>query len=109
MKPLLRVYRGRQGRTLRTLIGRAQTDESLHHAVETRWVEPRRRSARDILERGQRRGELNPDLEPDIILDALYGAIYHRLLVPYRKAVLSPDFIDSPIAVIFDGIERSKR
>jgi AcrR family transcriptional regulator len=109
MKLLLRIYRGRHGRTLRTLIGRAQTDESLRHAVETRWVEPRRQSARDILERGKRRGELSPDLDPDIILDALYGAIYHRLLVPSGKAVLSPDFVDALIAIIFDGIERSRR
>jgi AcrR family transcriptional regulator len=105
MKLLIHAYRGRNGLTLRTLIGRAQTDENLRHAVETRWVEPRRQSARDILKRGMRRGELSPDLDPDIILDALYGAIYHRLLVPYKKSVLSADFIDALIAIIFNGIE----
>jgi AcrR family transcriptional regulator len=105
MKLLVRVYRGRHGRTLRTLIGRAQTDESLRRAVEMNWVEPRRQIAREILERGMRHGELRPDLDPDVILDALYGAIYHRFLVPYENAVLSMDFVDAVIAIIFDGIE----
>ena len=105
MKLLVRTYCGRHGLTLRTLIGRAQTDESLRHAVENRWVEPRRQSARDILMGGMRRGELKPDVDPDIILDALYGAIYHRLLLPYKQSVLSADFVDLLIEMIFNGIE----
>ena len=79
---------------MRALIGRAQNDESLRRAIETHWVEPRRKIAREILRRGMRRGELKADLDPDVILDALYGAIDHRLLVPYDNAPLSAEFID---------------
>jgi AcrR family transcriptional regulator len=102
---LVRVYRGRHGSTLKTLIGRAQTDGNLRRAVETGWVEPRRQIAREILRRGMRHGELKPGLDPDVILDALYGAIYHRLLVPYENGVLSMDLVDALIAIVFDGIE----
>jgi AcrR family transcriptional regulator len=105
MKLLVRAYLGQHGTTIRTLLGRAQSDEGLLFAVQERWVEPRRQIARDVLRKGMLTGELRPNLDPDVILDALYGAIYHRLLVPYRKAVLSPDFVEAVIAVIFDGIE----
>ena len=104
MKLLVLVYQGPHGPTLRTLIGRAQNDEGLRRAIETHWVEPRRKIIREILRRAMRRGEIRPDLDPDIILDALYGAIYHRFLVPYEKGVLSMEFVDPLIAVVFSGI-----
>ena len=109
MKLLVLVYCGPHGPTLRTLIGRAQTDESLRQAIQTHWVEPRRNVVREILRRGMRRGELRPELDPDIILDALYGAIYHRFLVPYEDAVLSMEFVDLLIAIVFDGIDGQNR
>ena len=109
MKLLVQLYNGPDGATLRTLIGRAQNDESLRRAIETHWVEPRRKIAREILRRGMRRGELRPDLDPDVILDALYGAIYHRFLVPYDKALLTAEFIDALIATVFSGIDGSNR
>ena len=109
MKLLVLLYRGPHGPTLRTLIGRAQNDESLRRAIETHWVEPRRKIAREILRRGMRSGELRSDLDPDVILDALYGAIYHRFLVPYDKAVLSMEFVDALIAIVFGGIDGSDR
>ena len=105
MKLLVLLYRGPHGPTLRTLIGRAQDDESLRRAIETRWVEPRRKVAREILRRGIRCGELRPNLDPDVILDALYGAIYHRFLLPYDNAVLSVEFVDALVAIVFGGID----
>ena len=109
MKRLVLVYQGPHGPTLRTLIGRAQNNESLRRAIETHWVEPRRKIVREMLRRGMRRGELRPDLDPDIILDALYGAIYHRFLVPYDNAVLSVEFVDALIAIVFSGIDGANR
>ncbi len=105
MKLLVLVYQGPHGLTLRTLIGRAQNDITLLHAIETHWVEPRRQLVRNILRRGIQGGELRPDLDPDIVLDALYGAIYHRFLIPYSDAVLSAEYIDSLISIIFSGVD----
>ncbi len=104
MKLLVAVYDGRRGQTLRTVIGRAQTDSSLRHAVQERWVEPRRKLARAILQGGINRGELRPDLDADVILDTLYGAIYHRFLLPYNNSAMSAAFVEAVLEAVFCGI-----
>jgi AcrR family transcriptional regulator len=43
MRSLAKAYRGKAGKLLRPLIGRAQVDADLRQAVQARWVEPRRR------------------------------------------------------------------
>ena len=67
------AYRGRLGKILRPLLGRAQADENLREAVRTRWVEPRRQVAREIVRHAMQSGELRAGLDPDVVLDALYG------------------------------------
>src|SRR5437773_1536062 len=105
MRSLARAYRGKTGKVLRPLLGRAQMDEELRAAVRARWVEPRRRIAREVLRRGIESGELRPGLDVDVVLDALYGPIYHRLLVPYDDAPLSDAFIDTLVDCVFAGLE----
>ena len=109
MKLLARAYRGQQGKIMQPLLGRAQVDERLREAVKTRWVEPRRQIAREIVRRGIAHGELRPGLDPDVVLDALYGPIYHRLLVPYNDAAISDSFIDAVIDTVFGGLELTGR
>jgi AcrR family transcriptional regulator len=104
MKSLARLYRGPYGNTLRVLIGRAQIDPELRHAVMTRWVEPRRAVARSIIRRGILGQEIRGELDPDVILDALYGPIYHRLLVPYENIELSDSYIDKLLGAVFMGV-----
>jgi AcrR family transcriptional regulator len=106
MRLLARAYRGRLGKLLRPLLGKAQADENLREAVRTRWVEPRRQVARDIVCRGVQSGELRAGLDPDVVLDALYGPFYHRLLVPYKNGVISDAFIDALVDTVFGGLER---
>ena len=105
MRLLARAYRGRLGKILRPLLGLAQRDETLREAVRTRWVEPRRQVARDIIRRGMESGELRAGLDPDVVLDALYGPFYHRLLVPYKNGVLSDTFVDTLVDTVFRGLE----
>ena len=88
-----------------SLLGRAQADENLREAVRTRWVEPRRQVAREIVCRGIQSGELRPGLDPDVVLDALYGPFYHRLLVPYNNGAISDRFIDALVDTVFGGLE----
>ncbi len=106
MRLLARSYRGRQGKILRLLLGRAQIDENLRAAVRKRWVEPRRKVAREIVQRGIERGELRGGLDVDVVLDALYGPFYHRLLAPYDDAAIGDPYINSLIDTVFAGINR---
>jgi AcrR family transcriptional regulator len=104
LKSLARLYRSPHGDTLRILIGRAQIDGELRHAVTTRWVEPRRAFARSIIRRGIETTELRTELDPDVVLDLLYGPIYHRLLVPYENSDLSEAWIDELLDAAFTGL-----
>lgn len=106
MRLLARAYRGRLGKILKSLLGRAQADENLREAVRTRWVEPRRQVAREIVRKGMESGELRAGLDPDVVLDALYGPFYHRLLVPYDNAPMSDAFIDTLVKTVFGGLQR---
>ncbi len=105
MRLLGKAYRGRLGKIFRPLLGKSQTDENLREAVRTRWVEPRRQVAREIVRRAMQSGELRAGLDPDIVLDALYGPFYHRLLVPYKNGVISDAFIDALVDTVFSGLE----
>jgi AcrR family transcriptional regulator len=105
MRLLGKAYRGRLGKILRPLLGKAQADENLREEVRTRWVEPRRQIAREIVRRAMQSGELRAELDPDVVLDALYGPFYHRLLVPYKNGVISDAFIDTLVDTVFDGLK----
>jgi AcrR family transcriptional regulator len=109
MKLVAKSFRGRPGRLIRPLIGRAQTDAALRAAIDERWLSPRRVLSRGIVRRGIERGELRPDLDPDTVIDALYGPLYHRLLLPYSGTGvrLSDVYVDALIEIVFGGIERA--
>lgn len=107
MRLLGKAYPGRLGKILEPLLGRAQADESLREAVRTRWGEPRRQVAREIVRRAIQSGELRRDLDPDVVLDALYGPFYHRLLVPYKNGVISDAFIDTLVDTVVCPMLRS--
>ena len=87
------------------LVGRSQTDASLREALMTRWVEPRRKIARQILLRGITAGELRAGLDPDVMLDALYGPFYHRFLVPYSDEPVKDSYVKSVVDAVFGGFE----
>jgi AcrR family transcriptional regulator len=109
MRLVARSFRGRHGKVLRPLIGRAQMDGALRKALIEQWLLARRQISREIVRRGIASGELRAGLDPDIVLDALYGPLYHRLLLPYDgDGVDLPDkYIDALIDIVFSGIERS--
>lgn len=73
---------GRAGRVIAELIGAAQSDPELSAAVSTGYTLPRRRLAKDILERARDRGQLRGDVDLDVLVDQLWGACYNRLLIP---------------------------
>jgi AcrR family transcriptional regulator len=101
---MARAFRGRQGKVLRSLLGRAQAEPGLVEAYWTRWVEPRRKLAREVIRQGVATGELRAGLDEDVVLDALYGALYHRLTIPY--APLSDGYVEALVDSVFGGLER---
>jgi AcrR family transcriptional regulator len=111
IKLVAKSFRGKTGKLLRPLIGRAQVDESLRAAIAERWLTERRKLSRQMVQRGIDSGELRADLDPDVVLDALYGPLYHRLLLPYdgTDVRLSDAYVDALIATVFGGLERKSR
>ena len=101
---MARTFRGRQGKVLRSLLGRAQAEPGLVEAYWSRWVEPRRKLAREVLRLGVATGELRAGLDEDVVLDALYGALYHRLTIPY--APLSDGYVEALVDSVFGGLEK---
>jgi len=110
MRLIAKVFRSKDGRVLRALIGRAQMDPSLRKEIGEHWLHARRRLSREIIRKGIASGELRPELDPDTVLDALYGALYHRLLLPYDgdEVRLSDAYIDALVDAVFGGLERKK-
>lgn len=110
MKLVAKSFRGKTGKLLRPLIGRAQIDDGLRRTIGEQWLGERRKLSREILRRGVESGELRAGLDPDVVLDALYGPLYHRLLLPYDgiEVRLSDGYIDGLIDIVFAGIERKR-
>jgi AcrR family transcriptional regulator len=108
MRLVAKSFRGRHGKILRPLIGRAQINEALRKSLADRWLLARRKISREIVRRGIASGELREGLDPDVVLDALYGPLYHRLLLPYDGDAirLSDAYIDALIDTVFGGLER---
>jgi len=111
MKLVAKAFRGKNGKLLRPLIGRAQFDDGLRAAISESWLNDRRKLSRELVLRGIESGELRAGLDPDTVLDALYGPLYHRLLLPYdgTEVRLSDAYIDALIDTVFGGIERKAR
>jgi AcrR family transcriptional regulator len=102
MKQLVRIFRGKEGRTVAALIGGGQSDPELIDAFRTRFLRPRRQEAYETLRRGMQRGELPANLNMDLLLDTLYGAIYFRFLI--RHASLSEAFINDLCRIVVDAV-----
>jgi AcrR family transcriptional regulator len=109
LRLVAKVFRGKQGRVLRAVIGRAQENPALRKEIADHWLNPRRELTREIVRKAIAAGEIRPNLDPDTVLDALFGALYHRLLIPYdgNEVRLSDAYVDGLVDVVFGGLERS--
>jgi Tetracyclin repressor-like, C-terminal domain len=87
---------------LLALIGEAQHDPDVARTFHHRYLEPQRRSEREMLQRGVTSGELGADLDIEATLDALNGPIFYRALT---AAPIPRAFIDRLIA---DSLERHR-
>ena len=85
MRACVKLLTGPYGKLLSTLLGGIQIDGQLEEAFRLRWLEPRRREAKEVLRRGIDRGELPPGIDQEALIDALYGPLYFRLLFGHQR------------------------
>lgn len=99
---LARFLTSQEGKIIKELIGEGQFDSGLAEAYRTRYFNPRRLEARQLLERGVQRGELRENLDLDLIIDLIYGPIFYRLLVIGGN--LDDNYVERLVIYSFTGI-----
>jgi len=107
MRHLAKVLLGRRGRIQMSLIMGGQEDPELLEAYRARFLEPRRKVAREIIRRAARRGELRADIDPDLALDALYAPILQRVLIKHQS--INNEFIDRLCDYVINGLRATAR
>lgn len=105
-KNVTRFMTSPEGQIIKELIGEGQFDSGLAEAYQTRYIQPRRLEARQLLERGIREGELKQDLDIELSIDLLYGPIFYRLLVLGDR--MDDEYVEKLVSYSFAGIRRSK-
>ncbi len=93
MKRLARLFRGKPGVLIRSLLGEAQFDPELKAAFFDRWIAKRRMAAREIIVAGIAARDLPASTDADVLLDTLYGGLYYRLLI--GSAPLTDGYVDA--------------
>ncbi|GMX62331.1 TetR/AcrR family transcriptional regulator [Paenibacillus elgii] len=97
-----RFLTSREGTIITELLGEGQFDPGLAEAYRTRYFQPRRSEASQLLEKGIRRGELKKNLDIGLCIDLLYGPIFYRLLVTGEK--LDDAYVQQLVMNAFEGI-----
>jgi AcrR family transcriptional regulator len=103
MRRLTRLMRGQFGTVLAAIIGAGQSQPEMLEAIRTKWLEPRRKEARLIVQQAQRRGELRSDISADTILDILYAPLYFRLMIGHADVDLT--LVDAVFAIASCGLD----
>lgn len=99
---LVRFLTSREGQIITELIGEGQKDAGLAEAYRTRYFQPRRQEAKQLIERGMERGELRSELRPEACIDLIYGPLFYRLLVTGDP--LTETEVESLTNLVFTGI-----
>jgi AcrR family transcriptional regulator len=108
LRPWIRRARSRPyGRVISALLTAANTDAEFGDQYRARFVEPRRRAARAVLERGIDRGELPAKVDVEVGLDVLYGPLYHRLL--HGHGSLNDRFVTAVVDTCLQGLGSAPR
>ncbi|MBT2291698.1 TetR/AcrR family transcriptional regulator [Paenibacillus albidus] len=99
---LTRFLTSREGQIIKEIIGEGQLDAGLAEAYRTRYFQPRRLEARQLLEQGVRRGELKEGLDIGLSIDLIYGPIFYRLLLTGEP--LDDVYVEHLVTAGFEGI-----
>jgi AcrR family transcriptional regulator len=103
MRRLTKLMRGQFGTVLGAMIGAGQSEPEILEAIRTKWLEPRRKEARVMVQQAQKRGEFRSDITADTILDILYAPLYFRLMIGHATVDLT--LVDAVFSIAGNGIE----
>lgn len=106
MEAQSKAFRSKYGALVKSLLGEAQFDPDLSEAFRERWVMPRRRLAREVLEQAIQQGDLRENIDIDNAIDMLYGPIYYRLQI--QTGPVTEKYVDGIFAQVIEGLRKSK-
>jgi len=75
---------------------------SSFRAFRERWILPRRRKLRTVIEEAMRQGDLWKDIDPELAMDMLYAPIYYRLQI--GSGPLSKSFVNGLLEQAREGL-----
>jgi AcrR family transcriptional regulator len=107
MRAQARAFRSKYGRLIKALLGEAQFDPELAEAFRERWIMPRRRLARQVIEAAMEQGDLRADIDPEAAIDMLYAPIYYRLQI--ETGPISEAYVDGIFEQVIRGLRPSGR
>jgi len=82
MRDAVQLYtRSVAARALRGVVTEMAHNDALSRTIRSHFIDARRRTLRQVLERGVARGELGRDIDYELALDLLAGPLYYRFLV----------------------------
>jgi AcrR family transcriptional regulator len=106
MLALAKAFRGPFGPIIKALLGEAQFDAELAEAFRTRWIAPRRATAKEVIRSAIRNKELRSEVDVDQALDALYGGLYYRLMI--GSGPLSDAYVRDIFSAVMNGLRVRK-
>ncbi|MNW63268.1 hypothetical protein D3C74_414660 [compost metagenome] len=92
----------REGSVIKELVGEGQVNVGLAETYRSRYFQPRRIEASQIIERGIRRGELKDQLDLELCLDQIYGPIFYRLLI--LSDGLDESYVENLVKLCLEGL-----
>ena len=101
---LVQFLTSREGKIITEIIGEGQFDAGLAGAYRTRYFNPRRIEAQQLLKQGIERGELKEDLDTGLCIDLIYGPLFYRLLLTGER--LDDSYVLALVSAAFEGIMR---
>jgi AcrR family transcriptional regulator len=79
LRSQVRLFRGKSGECISSLLAEAQFDQELKEAIRERWLSPSRELARKTIAKAIEQGDLRSDLDVDVVVDLLHGALFFQL------------------------------
>jgi AcrR family transcriptional regulator len=104
MRNLAKLFRGKEGKVISSVIGAAQDDLELGDAIKSEYLRPRRDAAYEFFKQAQDNGEFVAASRSDTeaFIDMAYGGLYFRLLLKHADCRFED--LEPWIKLVFQGV-----